>query len=165
MSAARLSAVTVGRVLVIGSLRAPSLEPDEPHAVDAPSTVGQLRGALAAPRSGPFDGALIAEWGKDVSLPELVDEVRRAVRPGGAVAFAAPVAQAGWRGARSAVLSMFSGPRPTPLEDLCGALLLGHLVDVRVRPIEGARGYAVVSAIVPPPWPDDVESSSIRPST
>ncbi|MCA9604408.1 MAG: hypothetical protein KC619_02365 [Myxococcales bacterium] len=165
MTAAREAAVQVGRVLVVGTLRAPSLAPSEPAAIEAPTSIGQLRGALAAPRPEPFDGALIAEWGRDVVLSELVDEVRRAVRPGGTVAFATTVTQTGWRGARSAVLAMFRGPRPTPLEELCGALLLGHLVDVRVRPIEGARGYAIVSAVVPPPWPDDVESSSIRPTS
>lgn len=165
MTAARETAVQVGRVLVVGTLRAPTIAPSEPHAIEAPASIGQLRGALAAPRSEPFDGALVAEWGRDVELSALVDELRRAVRPGGTVAFVAPIAQAGWRRARSAVLAMFRGQRPTPLENLCGALLLGHLVDVRVRPIEGARGYAIVSAVVPPPWPDDVESSSIRPSS
>ncbi|MCB9593171.1 MAG: hypothetical protein H6719_10600 [Sandaracinaceae bacterium] len=162
VTAARSAVIQDGRVLVVGALRAPTVAPVDPHPVEAPATLGELRGALAAPRGEPFDAALIAGWGRDVDLVGLVSEVRRAVRSGGTVAFVVPIPRDGWRGARSAVLAMLRRQRPVPLEELCGALLMGKLVDVRVRPIEGAGGYAIVSAEVPPPWPDDVESSTIR---
>lgn len=163
MSTARAAAIEVGRVLVVGELRAP-IRPADPHAIAAPASIGELRGALSVPRGAPFDAAIVADWSKEISLTALVDELRRAVREAGTVAFVVPIVQPGWRGARSAMLAVLRGRRPVPLEEPCRALLLGGLVDVRVRAIEGAHGYAVISAEVPPRWPDDVESSTIRKS-
>ena len=162
MNALQTASSSSGRVLVIGALRVPDLVPSDAQVLDAPQTIGEVRGALAPARIAPFDAAMIVAWGRDVTPRELVDEVRPVVRPGGSIAFVAPIAHRGWRGARGAMIGMLRRQRPVALHDLCGALLLGRCVDVRVRPLEGAANHAIVRALVPEPWPDDVESSSIR---
>jgi len=162
MAAAEIVDFTAGRVLVVGEPRVEGLIEGGAVAVPAPRSAGELRGAIAA--DAPFDGAVIAGWDKDVDLVALVDAVRRAVEVGGRVAFVAPVTQRGWRRARSSVIGMLRRQRPIPLEDLCGALLRGRLVDVRARPLEGAVGHAIVWAVVPPRWREDVERSEVRPS-
>ena len=153
-----------GPALVIGSLRAPSLLPADAHVLDAPRSLAALRAGLAATPIAHFDAAWITGWGRDVALIELAREAASVVRPGGAVAFVAPEAAPGWRGASVAVRALFGRSRPVALEGLAGALLLARLVDVRALPPAAPRGHVLVRATVPEPWPDDVESSSIRPS-
>ena len=150
-------------VLVVGTPRYEVPTEVKRHEIDAPATVGVLRGALATPREPElFDAALIHDWGRDVLLTELVEATRHAVRDEGRIAFVAPIARAGWRGARGALIGVLRGRRPIPLEDLCGALLLGGCVDVRARDIEDAAGLSMVWARVPSGTREDVESSSIR---
>ena len=148
------------RVLVVGEPRF-ELAPAEHTQLDAPTSLSQLHEALLAGPPDGHDSALICGWGRELELPGAVDLLRRSVRPGGIVAFVAPVAQIGWRGARGAVLGLLRRQRPVPLEELCSALLLGHLVDIRARPLEGASGYSAVWATVPPPWREDIESSAV----
>ncbi len=152
--------VARGRVLVVGS---PALAIPFEERVDVPAaeSVAALRGALAA-SPGPTDAALICQWGRGAPLTALVDEVRRVVRPGGRVSFIAPVALAGWRGARVALIGALKRRPPVALEELCGALLLGGLRDVRVRPLGRPGGTAVVWARVPERRADDPASSTIR---
>ncbi|MBX3273612.1 MAG: hypothetical protein KF729_25335 [Sandaracinaceae bacterium] len=153
-----------GPALVVGSLRAPSVLPADAHALEAPSSIAALRAALAATPLAQYDAAWITGWGRELAPVELAREVAVAVRPGGAVAFVAPEAAPGWRGASAAVRALFGRARPVPLEALCGALLLAGLVDVRALALDAPRGHVLVRATVPEPWPDDVESSSIRAS-
>lgn len=152
-----------GTVLVVGTPRDEVPADVGRHAIEAPATVGALRGALATPREPElFDAALIFDWGRDLVLPELVEAIRREVRDDGRVALFAPIVRTGWRGARGALIGVLRGRRPIPLEDLCGALLLGGCVDLRATEIDDAAGLSVVWARVPSGTREDVESSSIR---
>ncbi len=162
-SSSRWSGSDASRVLVIGETRL-EIAPSVPTQIEAPSSVSELRDAIGVPLADPFESALIFSWGRGVELPGLVDLVRRAVRPGGTVAFVVPIALVGWRGARGAVLGLIRRQRPVPLEEICAALLLGRLVDIRARALEGATGHSIVWATVPPLWREDVESSAVVPS-
>lgn len=126
----------------------------------APTTIGALRGALGE-RGARFDGALICTWAPELAIDRLAAEVRRSVEVGGKVTFACPITDAGWR---QALLGALRRHRVLPLEDLCGALLRGGLVDVRARRLDKPAGYALVWGRVPPRQDDEVTRSSIRPA-
>jgi len=150
-------------VLVVGEPRLETAPASAVH-VESPTSVSELRTLLRSPLHETYDAALINAWGREVDLTDLAVVVRRAVQPGGTVAFVAPVAQVGWRGARGAVLGLLRRQRPVPLEALCGALLHARFLDIRARPLEGASGYSVVWGTVPPIWREDIESSAVLPS-
>src|SRR5690606_38925955 len=87
---------------------------------------------LSAPATPAYAGALVAEL--DARGPRaLVEAAAARVRPGGVIAIAAPTERAGLEGMRGRVLGVLRRRRPVPLEDLCEAMLLAGLVDVRAK--------------------------------
>ena len=103
---------------------------------------------LSAPAAATYAGALVAEI--DERGPRaLVEGAAAPVRPGGVVAIAAPPPRAGLEGVRDRVLGVLRRRRPIPLEELCEAMLLAGLVDVRAKELESAAGLSLVWARVP----------------
>ena len=113
----------------------------------APRSASALKDSLR--ECEPFDSALVSDWDPGIDLPGLVEVVSRSVRPGGTVAFVAPILQHGWRRGWGAVLGFVRRRRPVSLPELCAALLIAHLVDLRVRDLSDGTDYRVVWATVP----------------
>lgn len=105
-----------------------------------PRDTSELQGSLQAIEDASYDGALAVRWGQGIELPVLVTALARKVRPGGKVALARATSWSGVRGAVSRLLG-----RATPsLEDLCEALLLAGLLDIRAKEHTDRRGVSVV---------------------
>lgn len=120
--------------------------------LDALLRSGSDPGEAAEPRER-FHAAILTSWGADVSPEALVQAVRPLLREGATLLFTTPTVRDGIRGARGALLGLMRRRRPVLLEDLCEALLLAGIDDIRVRELPGAAGDSLVWGTVLPEAP------------
>ncbi len=132
-----------------------------------------LGGAVLAVEAGPWVAAfgaevreLAAPEGEVPELPEGIHDVAivgglgaatplsmarallSVVRPGGVIAFALPTTRQGLKGATGSLIGMLRRKKPVLFEELCEALLIAGLVDVRGRELSDSSGTSIVWATV-----------------
>ncbi len=135
-------------VLAVGAEPfAQALSGHEVLAVEEPTEAQGVQPALLPPLAAPAAGAVIFAARDPAALARRIGE---AIAVGGSLAFVLPVARPGLSGAASRTLGLLFGRRPRPLEVLCGALLAAGAGSIRVEPLPGLRGLAVVHGRILP---------------
>jgi hypothetical protein len=136
----------------LGSLIGPRLS-GAILAIEAGSLVAELGASVVevpAPESEPFtlpagqhDVAIVGGLGGATPLG-LARALAPVVRSGGAVVFALPTTRHGLKGATGSLLGMLRRKKPVLFEELCEALLIAGLADIRARELADSSGTSIV---------------------
>ncbi len=89
------------------------------------------------------DAAIVGSLGGATPLT-IARALTRSVRSGGVIAFALPTTRQGLKGRAGSLIGMLRRKKPVAFEELCEALLVAGLAEIRARELSDSSGTSIV---------------------